>query len=176
MLRIPDTRMTPMDDAIAGIPLRMQAEHTYQVFEGLWTSGQLSAADIARLPALEIEVVINLALPTSSNALPHEAELVTRKGMCYVHIPVEWERPEYAQLTQFFGVLKAFAGRRMWVHCAKNMRVSVFIYLYRRLCLNDSEEAARYPLREVWVPNAVWQAFIHDALKQGTPHSSNRDN
>lgn len=148
----------------------------YQVFEGLWTSGQLSAADIARLPALEIDVVINLALPTSSNALPHEAELVTHEGMCYVQIPVEWERPDYAQLIQFFGVLKAFAGRRIWVHCAKNMRVAVFIYLYRRLCLDESDEAARYPLREVWVPNAVWQAFIRDALNQGAAHYRDRDN
>jgi len=72
----------------------MDAENTHQVFDWLWSSGQLSGQDIRRLPALGIEVVVNLALPTSSNALPGEAELVTREGLAYVQIPVEWEHPQ----------------------------------------------------------------------------------
>lgn len=142
----------------------VQAEHTYQVFDWLWSSGQLSEEDIASLSAMEVDVVINLALPSSSNALPHEAEYVTRAGICYIHIPVEWEQPEYVQLLQFFGILNALEGQRIWVHCAKNMRVSVFIYLYRRLCLKHSEEEAVYPMREVWVPNLTWQTFIEQAM------------
>ena len=142
----------------------MDAENTHQVFDWLWTSGQLSERDIDRLPALGIGAVINLALPTSSNALPGEAELVSRQGITYVQIPVEWERPELHQLQQFFTMLKAFAGRKVWVHCAKNMRVSAFVYLYRRLCLAESEEASVHPMREVWVPNETWSGFIRDAL------------
>ncbi|MGA7750590.1 MAG: protein tyrosine phosphatase family protein [Gallionella sp.] len=124
----------------------------------------MSEKDIACLPALGIEAVINLALPTSSNALPGEAELVTRQRIAYIHIPVEWERPELHQLVQFFGTLKAFDGRKVWVHCAKNMRVSAFIYLYRRLCLAESEEASVHPMQEVWVPNETWQEFIRNAM------------
>jgi protein tyrosine phosphatase (PTP) superfamily phosphohydrolase (DUF442 family) len=66
----------------------MDAENTHQVFEWLWSSGQLSERDISSLPAYGIEVVINLALPTSSNALPGEADLVTENGLAYVQIPV----------------------------------------------------------------------------------------
>jgi hypothetical protein len=44
------------------------------------------------------------------------------------------------------------------------MRVSAFIYLYRRLCLAESEETSGYPMREVWVPNETWKMFIHSAL------------
>ena len=62
----------------------MDAENTHQVFDWLWTSGQLSRRDIEQLPALGIEVVVNLALPTSSNALSGEAELITRQGIAYV--------------------------------------------------------------------------------------------
>src|SRR5690242_12307824 len=69
----------------------MDAENTHQVFDWLWSSGQLSERDILALPALGIEAVINLALPTSSNALPGEAELITRQGIAYVQIPVIWE-------------------------------------------------------------------------------------
>jgi protein tyrosine phosphatase (PTP) superfamily phosphohydrolase (DUF442 family) len=142
----------------------MDAENTHQVFDWLWTSGQLSEKDIASLPALGIDAVINLALPTSSNALNGEAEYVTREGIAYIQIPVQWEQPELDQLTQFFGTLKAFAGRKIWVHCAKNLRVSAFIYLYRRLCLAESEDVSLHPMQEVWVPNETWQAFIRDAL------------
>jgi protein tyrosine phosphatase (PTP) superfamily phosphohydrolase (DUF442 family) len=144
----------------------MDAENTHQVFDWLWSSGQLSENDIASLPALGIEVVINLALPTSSNALLGEADFVTRNGIAYIHIPVEWERPELHQLVQFFDILKTFEGRKVWVHCAKNMRVSVFIYLYRRLRLAESEEASTHPMQKVWIPNDTWQAFIRNALNQ----------
>jgi len=132
----------------------------------------LSEHDIACLPALGIEAVINLALPTSSNALPGEAELVTLQGIAYIQIPVIWERPELHQLEQFFGVLKAFEGRKVWVHCAKNMRVSAFIYLYRRMQSGDNMEVAAFPMREVWVPNETWQAFIRSALESKLPENS----
>jgi protein tyrosine phosphatase (PTP) superfamily phosphohydrolase (DUF442 family) len=147
------------------------AENIHQVFDWLWSSGQLSEDDIACLPALGIEAVINLALPTSANALPGEAELVTAHGIAYVQIPVLWEQPALRQLDQFFGTLKAFEGRKIWVHCAKNMRVSAFIYLYRRIVLKEDSEEASFPMNEVWVPNETWQAFIQSALKSKLPRS-----
>ncbi len=145
--------------------VNMDAENTYRVFDWLWTSGQLSPEDIGRLPTLGIRAVINLAPPTSSNALAGEAELITRQGLAYVQIPVDWERPEPAQFVQFVHVMKAFEGLPVWVHCAKNMRVSAFVYLYRRTLLGDAEDAASFPMRKIWQPNAVWQTFIRDVTK-----------
>lgn len=142
----------------------MDAEHTYLVFDWLWTSGQLSRQDIGSLPALGIEAVVNLAPPTSSNALPGEAEQVAGRGISYFQIPVEWENPQLDQLEQFFSLMAALSGRRLWVHCAMNMRVSAFVYLYRRIVRAESEAAAAYPMCEVWVPNETWRAFIDHAL------------
>ena len=142
----------------------MDAENTHEVFDWLWSSGQLSARDIDELPGLGVEAVVNLALPTSSNALTGEAERVTGHGMTYVHIPVVWERPELGQLEQFFGALQALRGRKVWVHCAMNMRVSAFLYLYRRLHLGEDHETAMHPMRTVWIPNETWQAFIEQAI------------
>jgi RimJ/RimL family protein N-acetyltransferase/protein tyrosine phosphatase (PTP) superfamily phosphohydrolase (DUF442 family) len=142
----------------------MDAVNVHAVDGALWTSGQLSMNDIARLPELGIEAVVNLALPTSSNALPGEAEAVTRLGLPYVQIPVPWERPEPLHLQQFFGVMDAFAGRRVWVHCAMNMRVSAFVYLYRRLRRGEADAIARHPMCEIWEPDATWRAFIEQAL------------
>lgn len=138
----------------------MDAVNTRQVFDWLWTSGQLSQGDVLALPDLGIEVVINLALPSSPSALPAEADLVTGLGLAYVQIPVEWEHPLAEQFSQFVGVLKAFAGRKIWVHCALNMRVSAFVYLYRKLVLGEGEENAIFPMRDIWVPNETWQEFM----------------
>jgi len=66
--------------------------------------------------------------------------------------------------------LQAFAGRKRWLHCAKNMRASAFIYLYRKLLLNDTEAAASLPMREVWNPNPVWQHFINQVT---SAHANN---
>lgn len=142
----------------------MDAENTHQVFDWLWTSGQLSERDIAQLPVLGIDAVINLALPTSSNALPGESELIAVHGINYFHIPVVWEAPQLDDLRTFFAILAALEGKKVWVHCAKNMRVSTFIYLYRKLRLDEPEEQAAFPMKEVWTPNETWQKFIELAL------------
>ncbi len=140
----------------------MDAENTFQVDDHLWCSGQLSAADIASLPALGIGTVINLALPTSSNALPGEAERVTALGLNYVQIPVQWESPQPAQFRQFVGVTAALGERPVWLHCARNMRASAFVYLYRKLIRGEPEEQARWPMRDIWTPNPIWQRWIDD--------------
>src|SRR5690554_5730992 len=104
----------------------MEAPSTFQVSDWLWSSGQLSESDIDELPILGINAVVNLALPTSPNALPGEAEMITGKGICYFQIPVVWENPELEQLKRFFDLLDSFRGKKVWVHCAMNMRVSAF--------------------------------------------------
>lgn len=142
----------------------MDANNTFQVFDWLWTSGQLSQRDIGSLPALGIEAVVNLATPVSSNALAGEAELIAMEGIPYFQIPVVWEEPQLEQLDLFFALLAALDGRKLWVHCALNMRVSAFVYLYRIIVLGEAEDSAAFPLREVWQPDAVWQAFIDAAL------------
>ncbi|MEQ1528014.1 MAG: protein tyrosine phosphatase family protein [Methylococcales bacterium] len=142
----------------------MDAENTYQVFDWLWCSGQLSKRDIDGLPVLGIDAVINLALPTSPNALPGEAEHITALDINYFHLPVDWDAPRLAQATLFFDILDLLHGKHVWVHCAKNMRASVFIYLYRRLRLTESDESAAYPMQQIWVPNETWQSFIEQVL------------
>jgi protein tyrosine phosphatase (PTP) superfamily phosphohydrolase (DUF442 family) len=141
-----------------------EAVNTHQVFDWLWTSGQPSEGDLRQFPRLGIETVINLALPSSANALRGEAEIVTGMGMSYFHIPVLWEAPEHEQLRLFFNLLTMFQGAPTWVHCAKNKRVSAFVYLYRKLHLHESDKTSAYPLREIWQPDNVWRCFIDEAL------------
>jgi protein tyrosine phosphatase (PTP) superfamily phosphohydrolase (DUF442 family) len=138
----------------------VDAVNTYRVAERLWSSGQLSADDIRQLPALGVVAVVNLALPTSPDALPEEAALVTGLGLSYVQIPVEWQAPRLAQFVEFAGIMRAYEGQVVWVHCAKNMRVSAFLHLYRKLVLGEADAASRFPMTEIWQPDATWRAFI----------------
>ncbi len=111
------------------------------------------------------QVVVNLALPESSNALPQEQEIVENQGMQYVHIPVIWENPTLEDIEHFFSTMDANADKNVFVHCAANMRVSAFMYLHRRLNEGISEEEAKQTLDQIWVPNETWQKFMEEVIE-----------
>jgi protein tyrosine phosphatase (PTP) superfamily phosphohydrolase (DUF442 family) len=132
----------------------------------LGTAGQPGREQFAYLRAAGYEVVVNLAMPTSTGALPDEAEVVAAQGMEYVAIPVVWEAPTAKDLERFFEVMEQLRGRKVLVHCALNMRVSAFVYLYRVLRLGVPVAAARETMHLIWQPEGVWAAFIDDALRR----------
>ncbi|MCD8486648.1 MAG: protein tyrosine phosphatase family protein [Desertifilum sp.] len=133
--------------------------------DSIGTGGQPTVEQFAELKQAGYEVVVNLALPTSTNAIPDEAKIVASQGMGYVHIPVEWENPTLEDIQRFFATLQANAEKRVFVHCAMNMRVSAFMYLYRRLQQQVDEDAARRSLEEIWTPNPTWERFIAQVLE-----------
>ncbi len=130
----------------------------------LATSGQPTPEQLAVIQAAGYEIVVNLAMPTSSNWLPEEPELLDRLGLDYVAIPVLWENPVLADFDQLCAVLEANPSRKIWVHCAKNMRVSAMIYLYNRLKLKLTHEVAWRYVEPVWQPDGVWMGFIEATL------------
>ena len=110
------------------------------------------------------EVVINLALPTSTGAIPGEGDHVRRMGMQYIPIPVVWENPTRQNLLDFFEAMDANRERSVFVHCVMNMRVSAFIYLYRVLRLGVDPQDARKELIKIWEPDGIWLEFIQSML------------
>ena len=131
----------------------------------LGTAGQPSENQLSAIRAAGFEAVINLALPTSDNALANEGSLVTALGMSYVHIPVDFKAPKARDFRVFCQVLEAFAGRRVFVHCAANMRVSAFIFLHRVLHQHVPIAEAERDLHAIWQPNEVWNQFIQSQLE-----------
>ena len=132
----------------------------------LATSGQPGPEQFRDIADLGFETLVNLALPTSDNALANEGAIVTGLGMNYIHIPVVWEDPRAEQFGLFAAVMNSHKSGKIWVHCALNMRVSVFVYLYRRLHLDVPEPVAEQTLHEIWQPNSVWNDFI-ERIKSG---------
>lgn len=135
-----------------------------QLSPTLYTGGSPDVQDLQNLQAAGVQVVINLALVTSPDAIPDEAGEVARLGMEYIHIPVIWETPTRQNMVDFFAAMERCQGKNVFVHCVKNMRVSAFIYLYRILRLGWAPEDAILNLIEIWEPEGVWETFIEDAL------------
>lgn len=110
------------------------------------------------------QVVINLAMNDSPGAISNEAQILAAYRIRYIHIPVIWEKPDLASLKTFLHTMDEYAAQKLLIHCVLNMRVSVFIYLYRLLRLGESPENAYVSVQEIWEPDNTWQLFIHKAL------------
>ena len=129
------------------------------------TASQPIENQFAAIKEAGYQTVVNLAPPGSTNAIPHEKDIVESLGMDYVGIPVIWTNPTIEDLDRFFAVINANAEQQIFVHCAKNMRVSAFMYLYRCLHDRDNHQQAEQDLHRIWIPNETWQAFIQRAIE-----------
>jgi protein tyrosine phosphatase (PTP) superfamily phosphohydrolase (DUF442 family) len=133
-----------------------------ELSDGVGTSGQPTSEQFAEIAAHGYNALINLALPTSDHAIAEEGSLVTALGMAYFHIPVRFDRPTTDDLKLFIHTMRALEGRKVWVHCVVNARVSAFMYHYLKHDKNCDEAAASSPLLTAWRPrmDPVWQSFM----------------
>ncbi len=133
---------------------------SHQFSDLITTAGLPSVADLTHLSQSGCEAVINLYPNDAPHALSDEARLVSDLGMAYTHIPVPWSQPELHHLEQFFATLTALRGRRLFIHCAANKRVSLFLALWRMADQGWSRSRAEAELHQRWQPNEVWQQFF----------------
>lgn len=138
----------------------------YEADERIATSGQPGREQFGDIAAAGYQAIINLALPDSRGALSDEDEIVSALDLAYFHIPVNFETPRLQDLELFFDLMRALEGKRIWVHCAMNYRVSCFLYLYRKHVLDMPDEQAARAMREIWQPQGAWQALIEAAARR----------
>ncbi len=131
------------------------------ISQQLSTSGQPTAAELKKIKEAGFGTIINLAPHNAENSLDNEAAIVTELGLAYIHIPVDFRNPTEDNFASFVDAMNGLAGRDVWVHCAANMRVSAFVYRYRREILAQSDAAARKDLRKIWEPVGVWKSFVN---------------
>ncbi len=136
-----------------------------KITENLHSSGQPTARQFAAIRDAGFQRVINLAPHDAENALDDEAGLLAAMDMQYTHIPVHFKNPSDADFDAFVQAIKAAGEEPLWVHCAANMRVSAFIYRYRRDILKEEEASARADMEAIWEPFGVWKGF---AAQRGT--------
>src|SRR5450759_3815829 len=133
----------------------------------LATSGQPTEQQLASIAAAGYSVVINLALHDDPRySLADEAGSVKSLGMEYVHIPVQFAAPTREDLTAFLDAMDRHRGRKIWVHCAANMRVTAFLGLYRVLRQGFEHGRAFELMNGMWQPNEVWARFSASSLAE----------
>ena len=133
--------------------------------EDVTTSGRLEERDPARLAAIGVRHVINLALDNHPEALAEEAHRLAGQSIGYTHIPVPFDAPNEDHFAAFCAALDA-AEAPVHVHCIMNWRVSAFFYRYH-LAHGMAEPEARALMEAQWSPDqsdnpaaAVWAEFI----------------
>jgi len=133
--------------------------------DGITTSGKLGPGDPARLAAIGVRHVVNLALDTHPEALADEAALMAVEGIAYTHIPVPFDAPTRDHVATLEKALAAHPGPTH-VHCIMNWRVTAFFYLID--CAAGVPEAeARARMAAVWNPlddetaPQVWRDLLH---------------
>ena len=135
------------------------------------TSGRLEEHDVARLAALGVKQVVNLALDSHPEALADEAGKFAAQGIAYAHIPVPFDAPDEAHFEAFRAAVEA-GPQPVHVHCIMNWRVSAFFYRLHRDHHGMAEPKARALMLQQWEPDAAdkpewaaWAQFI--AAKDG---------
>ena len=136
-----------------------------RVDDSLVTGGQPTEPQLQSVAESGFGTVINLALHDNPRySLPDEAGLVGSLGLTYIHIPVQFDAPQQADLLAFFAAMEAHRDQKMLVHCAANKRVTAFLGLYRVIRRGWETEKAFALMSEIWQPDAVWSSFIADML------------
>lgn len=153
-------------DPGAGDPADIRAWQ--RLSQRVTTSGRLQPADPARLAAIGVRHVINLAMPDHPDALSGDRAAMAAAGLRYTHVPVPFEAPGEEHYRAFREALETDAGP-VHVHCIANWRVSAFFYRYHRDSCGMPEPEARALMERQWSPEThdhpaapAWAAFIRE--------------
>ena len=136
-----------------------------KINELISTSGQLKIEEFELIANEGFEVVINLAVPTTSNSLENEDKIVSNLNMTYIHIPISFENPKISDLKLFINILQSLGANKVWIHCAKNYRVSAFIYVYHKYILHTPFEEIDLSIFDIWQPSLVWQELMKVSIE-----------
>ncbi len=151
------TRYTPLDlsrNSLEGV------FNYLPISESIITSGQPTEAQFEFVRDTGVRHVINLAPHDAENALPDEASTLGVLGIDYIHIPVDFRHPTEEDYAQFCEAMDQLGDAPVLVHCAANMRVSAFLFRYRRDVLGEDPAKLAEDLHQIWEPFGVWKDFV----------------
>lgn len=137
-----------------------------RIDERVGTAGQPTAEQFQAVRDAGYEVVVNLLPREQDNALKDEEALIADLGMKYRYIPVVWAAPQPLDFAAFCAAMDELRDKRIFVHCAMNMRVTAFYSSYAMQRLGWSLDQADALVARVWEANPnfkmneTWRTFI----------------
>lgn len=139
----------------------------YEIDERLSCAGQPGPEQFAALARDGYRAVINLATEASTGHLPDEPALCAACGLDFLWLPVAWDAPRPHDYQAFAAWLAPRRAGKVLVHCAKNWRASLFVFLYRVLREGAQPAQAWEDVLEVWEPDQMWTELARTVLTDG---------
>jgi uncharacterized protein (TIGR01244 family) len=112
------------------------------------TGGQPRPEHFAQLKADGVKAVLNLRQPGEHRAA-EEQTTVEQSGLKYFNIPVEYTKPEDAQVDEFLRLTDDPSNRPMFIHCTAAIRVGAFWMIRRVLRDGMTVDAAFEEARKI---------------------------
>ena len=144
--------------------MKQQLEEIYNFYKVpklFYTSGQPTEKQLILLANNGYEVIINLAkICVVGSVVIDERKILESRKVKYIHIPVDFDNPNQLNFNEFVYNIEKFENKKIWVHCAANMRVSAFVYKYRRDILELDHNKIFSDMKVIWNPNDVWKSFL----------------
>ncbi len=144
----------------------MQAQHQQLIHPNLMTSALPAAEDFARMAKQGYEIVISMCQDIDSETLKGEDDLVSKAGMRYIHLPVTFVAPTLDDYELLRDILRSVQDRKVWLHCARNWRVSAFMIIYHIVEMSMLHSEAEEIAHRIWQPDETWQALIDEAIEK----------
>ncbi len=146
----------------------MRVEKIYNFIElskKFGTSGYPEDHEFQYIRDSGYQVVINLVSNEPDDVLRDtEKGIVENFGLSYIHIPVVWKSPQLDDFKSFCNALEQHKDKKVFIHCELNMRVSVFMMLYRVIYKGMNQEKAMLDVQKIWNPHDQWEEFIEQIL------------
>lgn len=112
----------------------IESIYNFKKISPLWaTGGQPDEDELHEIGQAGFEVVINLGRDKTDYAIPEEKNILALYGIKYYHLPVSFQAPQIEHYQEFAKILRSISDKKVFIHCAANKRVSVFIALYQMI-------------------------------------------
>jgi len=137
-----------------------------KINDNISSSGQPTKEQFEEIAKDNYEIIINLSSDNSENKLENEDEILSKLGLIYIHLPVDFLSPTKKNLKDFIDILSFFSEKKVWVHCIMNYRVSAFMYVYHKYILKTPFENINLEVFEKWSPDEKWQEIMKTSLDE----------
>ena len=171
-----DDEMTDVENQPDLSSKLQEIEQFEWIHSHLATSGQPTVEQLTEIKAQGYTTIVNLALTDASNHLPNEDRICLELGLDYIQVPLLWECPSSSGALFVIDLIDHLVQeQKVWLHCAKNMRVSSLIFLYRQFYMGMDLVEADALLEKVWQPNETWTGLIHAVRLQLQARQSTKE-
>lgn len=133
-------------------------------------AGMPSAEQLQAVGNEGYDLVINLAPEDQDGALADEASVARKVGLEYINIAVPWDAPSRDHYDRFAATLDAAKGKRVFIHCMANYRVTAFYAVYGVRKLGWTMPRAQALMDRIWNSrddyrmDETWSAFVKEAM------------